>query len=81
MFKSCSYCGGIKFTQDIINALPIPPATPTQQKPIIALVDQILEAKKTDPSSDTSAIESKIDQLVYQLYSLTNDEIKIVEGK
>ena len=81
MFKSCSYCGGIKFTQDIINALPIPPATPTQQKPIIALVDQILEAKKTDPFSDTSAIESKIDQLVYQLYSLTNDEIKIVEGK
>ena len=28
----------------------------------------------------TSTIESEIDQLIYQLYGLTEDEIKIVEG-
>ena len=67
-------------TRELEN-FPIPAATKSQQQPIITLVDQILEAKKTDPSADTSAIESKIDQLVYQLYSLTNGEIKIVEGK
>jgi len=81
MFKSCSYCGGIKFTQDIINALPIPTATPAQQQEIITLVDKILATKKTDSSADTTALESKIDQLVYKLYNLTDEEIKIVEEK
>lgn len=34
-----------------------------------------------DKISDTSALESKIDSLVYQLYNLTDEEIKIVESK
>lgn len=38
-------------------------------------------AEKTDPNADTSVLESKIDQLVYKLYGLTDDEIAIVEGK
>ena len=67
-------------TRELEN-FPIPAATKSQQQEIITLVDQILEAKKTDPSADTSSIESKIDQLVYKLYSLTDDEIKIVGGK
>ena len=33
-----------------------------------------------DDSSGTSALEREIDQLVYALYSLTPEEIKIVEG-
>lgn len=31
--------------------------------------------------ADTSEEESTIDELVYQLYGLSEDEIKIVEGK
>jgi len=34
-----------------------------------------------EPQADTSAWEREIDQLVYQLYGLTEDEVKIVEGK
>lgn len=30
--------------------------------------------------TDTSSLEHEIDQLVYQLYGLTNEEIAIVEG-
>jgi len=30
---------------------------------------------------DTSALKSEIDSLIYQLYGLTEEEIKIVEGK
>ena len=45
------------------------------------LVDKILAAKEVSPDADTSAEESKIDTLVYELYGLTEDEIKIVEGK
>ena len=40
---------------------------------------QILSAKKSDPNSDTSKLEAEIDKLVYELYGLTEEEIKIVE--
>ena len=45
-------------------------------------VDRILAAKGRDPKADTTAWEREIDQLVYELlYSLAEDEIKLVEGK
>ena len=59
--------------------LPIPDVSPEQQEPIIELVDQILAAKRTDPDADVSELENEIDQIVYLLYGLTPDEIKIVE--
>jgi adenine-specific DNA-methyltransferase len=43
------------------------------------LVSQIHNAKKQDPAADTCALEKEIDQLVYQLYGLTDEEIKMVE--
>lgn len=61
--------------------IPLPSATPAQQKPIIDLVDKILAAKKADATSDTTALERKIDELVYKLYGLTDEEIVIVEGR
>lgn len=36
--------------------------------------------KKDNPHSDTSEWEKEIDQLVYKLYELTDEEIKIGEG-
>ena len=63
---------------DHIRNIPIPSA-PAQQKPIIALVDKILAAKKANPQADTSKEECKIDTLVYNLYGLTDDEIAIIE--
>jgi hypothetical protein len=44
------------------------------------LVDKILEAKKENPQADTIELEREIDNLVYRLYDLTEDEIKLVEG-
>ena len=64
-----------------IRNIPIPSATAAQQKPIIALVDKILAAKKANPQADTSKEEAEIDRLVYALYGLSEDEIKIVEGR
>jgi adenine-specific DNA-methyltransferase len=51
-----------------------------QQQPFIEKVDQILALKKQNPAADTTDLENQIDQLVYQLYELTEEEIKIVEG-
>ena len=70
-----------KILIDDVKHFPIPKATPEQQKPIINLVDVILSAKKANPQADTSKEEAEIDRLVYELYGLSEDEIKIVEGK
>jgi very-short-patch-repair endonuclease len=43
------------------------------------LSKQVNEAKQQNPKADTSVLENQIDQLVYQLYDLTEDEIKIIE--
>ncbi|ERA55128.1 Eco57I restriction endonuclease [Helicobacter pylori GAM117Ai] len=51
---------------------------PTVDK-IIALVDKILKAKAKDPKANTQELEKEIDALVYQLYHLTDEEIKIIE--
>jgi adenine-specific DNA-methyltransferase len=64
-----------------IEQLPILSATAGRKAPIVTLVNQVLAAKKADPKADTSALENRIDQLVYQLYGLTEDEIAVVEGK
>ncbi|GAA8338860.1 class I SAM-dependent DNA methyltransferase [Helicobacter pylori] len=52
---------------------------PTADK-IIALVDKILQAKEKDPKANTQKLEKEIDALVYQLYNLTDEEIKIIEN-
>ena len=64
-----------------IRNIPIPSATPAQQKPIIALVDKILAEKKANCMADTSELEQEINKLVYSLYGLTTEEIIIVERK
>jgi hypothetical protein len=61
-----------------IQQLPIKIAKNT--KPFIDLVDNILAAKANGAKADTSALERQIDNLVYRLYDLTPEEIKIVEG-
>ncbi|MDP2189160.1 MAG: TaqI-like C-terminal specificity domain-containing protein [Sphingobacteriaceae bacterium] len=44
------------------------------------IVQEILAVKKHNLSADITALEVQIDQLVYKLYDLTEEEIKIIEG-
>lgn len=65
----------------LYEQLPIPQINSTNQSlvdKIINLVDKILDFKKAD--KDITELESKIDDLVYQLYSLNKDEISIVNA-
>lgn len=64
-----------------IQLLPIKEISESKQKPFTNLVDEILKAKKKNVDADTTDLEKEIDQLVYELYGLTEEEIKIVEGK
>ncbi len=57
---------------------PVFPATSAQKAPIIERVQKIL-ADPGDPN--VSNLEAEIDRLVYGLYGLTRDEIRIVEDE
>ena len=62
-----------------VENLPIKKIEETDQQPFVALVDQILELKKE--GKDTLSLENEIDEMVYRLYDLTDNEIAIVKGK
>lgn len=51
----------------------------TQHSEIEQRVEAILTQKKTNPAADVSELEEEINQIVYKLYGLTEDEIAIVE--
>lgn len=61
--------------------LPIPKATPEQQKPIIELVDKVLRIKQDNKTDDVSELEAEIDDRVAYLYGLTAEEMKIIRGE
>ena len=63
-----------------IELLPVKIPSELQEKEIEALVDEILKAKEQNPSADSTDLENQIDQLVYQLYGLTEEEIAIIEN-
>ena len=69
--------GLIQWDKFTVETIPVPLLDKTKQQPFIALVDKILTAKQQ--GQDTRTLETQIDQMVYQLYDLTDDEIKIIE--
>ena len=66
------------------SEIPIKEIPPEQQQPLITIVDQIFSntdgyLDNPDKQAKVKKLESRIDQLVYKLYNLTPEEIKIVE--
>jgi hypothetical protein len=78
------YCTAIQNGYQLIwkyfSQIPIATGNDNLRLEVTKYVNEILDVKKQNPSADTTALESQIDQLVYQLYGLTEEEIKIVEG-
>ncbi|GAA7098770.1 hypothetical protein Kyoto55A_05650 [Helicobacter pylori] len=73
---------GYRYKKAFIERLPIPQITPQNQELAHKITDgtkQILKAKEKDPKANTQKLEKEIDALVYQLYNLTDEEIKIIE--
>jgi hypothetical protein len=61
----------VQLYPDDWKKLPIPDVSPQQQQPIVALVEQILTAKRANPNADLSALETELDQAVALLYATT----------
>jgi hypothetical protein len=59
--------------------LPIIALETTNKKEIETLVDKIIAVKAADPQADTTRLERQVDNLVYRLYSLTYEEVKVIE--
>lgn len=81
LIQTGSYAYGAK---DKIERLPIPKINSKNEKlanELINLVDEILKAKEQDKNANTQELENKINSIVYKLYNLTEEEIKIIEGK
>ncbi len=79
---------GLHTLPNNVKQLPIPKIPESEQKPFIDLVDKILaitQKEDYDPKADNEdnrkvkEYERQIDELVYKLYNLTSEEIKIVE--
>jgi len=73
---------GYRYKKTFLERLVLPPIT-QENRPvvnqIVSFVDQILETKKQNPDADTKDVEAKIDELIYKLYDLTEEEIRIIE--
>ena len=72
--------GRIQFRKDRMVKLPIATASEKVREAIEKKVREISEKKGIDPTANTTLLEREIDQLVYKLYGLTEEEIGIVEG-
>ncbi len=61
--------------------IPIPILDKEHQQKIEEIVDSIIEIKNSDSFADTSLLDNEIDNMVYELYGLTEEEIRVVEGR
>ncbi len=75
-FSNCFVDYNIK--PKYIEQLPLP--TNINSHELEAKVAEIITLKAKDKEIDTSDLENQIDHLVYQLYGLTEEEIKIIEN-
>jgi len=71
--------GDLRAFTDYMKQIPIPKAN--EIGTIEEIYNSVLAAKCANFAADTSNLEAEIDRLVYGLYGLTEEEIKIVEGK
>ncbi|WRC16412.1 class I SAM-dependent DNA methyltransferase [Helicobacter pylori] len=83
------FCGGCilgksgyQYNKHALEKIPIPQITEKNQELADKITDgakQILALKEKDPKANTQRLEKEIDVLVYKLYHLTDEEIKIIE--
>lgn len=75
---------GFLLSNQYVEKFPIPKINSKNEKlanELISLVDEILVLKEQDKNANTKAQEDKINSIIYKLYNLNEEEIKIIEGK
>jgi hypothetical protein len=72
--SSSSYCGGITFTPEVINSLPIPQITDFQKRDIIHLVDEI------QTGDNSNQLLEQLDNYIFNLYGISSCEKDVIEA-
>ncbi|MCV3400361.1 Eco57I restriction-modification methylase domain-containing protein [Campylobacter lari] len=75
---------GFRYKKAFLEKLPIPKINSKNEKlanELVSLVDEILKAKEQNKNANTQEQENKINSIVYKLYNLTEEEIKIIKNK
>jgi hypothetical protein len=78
-YGSASYNGGITFTKEMLNSLPLP-ANRTKMRAVTDAVNMILERKIKDHEANSGDLESAINQHLYALYELTPGDVAMIEA-
>ncbi len=71
--------GDVMLNIQSFEKIPLPKISQEEQEPFVKLVDEIMELKAKN--EDTKEFENQIDEMVYKLYGLSEDEVKIINGK
>lgn len=86
-YPSSSYNQGINFTKNMVNDLPLPRLSEDQRNAFVRIVDKIFAIIEDEnylenyrEQAKVRDYEKQIDQLVYKHYSLTPEEIKVIEN-
>jgi hypothetical protein len=70
-----------RFKPDYMKPFPIPVnITKDIEQNMVKYVDKIMESKSNNSSQSTSIDEEKINEIVYSLYDLTDEEIKLIKS-
>ncbi|MDD2475002.1 MAG: Eco57I restriction-modification methylase domain-containing protein [Dysgonamonadaceae bacterium] len=70
--------GDLIISVQALNPIRVPIPNEELETKVCDILDEIIELKKNE--SDTTTLESQIDQLVYELYGLTEEEVEVVEN-
>ncbi|WP_041747542.1 Eco57I restriction-modification methylase domain-containing protein [Brachyspira pilosicoli] len=83
---------GFQYRKDSIEPFPIPEPDKDTESKLVNLVDSIIDLNKklsSEKNPNTiemlntriQAVDAAIDKIVYSLYNLTDDEIRVIEGE
>lgn len=73
--------GYFRFIRQYLEQIPIVEVNKNKETEIEQIVKKIVSEKRKNPQTDTTYLEKEIDHLVYEMYGLNKEEIRIVEGK
>ena len=69
----------MRFKKQYMQTIPIPPATEADKTRLADLAGRCAEAAAVDDADTLAALEAEIDQIVYRLFDLSADEVRLIE--
>ncbi len=70
----------VNLSKEYVGQIPVKTMDKRRQESVAKVVRRILSAKRKSEDADTLQEECQLNAAIYELYGLTPDEIKIVEG-